>query len=70
MSAHALDFKNKNKNQIGIYKRIKLKRNWEKSKKGKKRGENLSEKRIRVWGDKGDGRRKKRGFLFWLRLDC
>jgi hypothetical protein len=39
MSAHALDFKNKNKNQIGIYKRIKLKRNRRKVKKGKKEGE-------------------------------
>ena len=39
MSAHALDFKNKNKNQIGIYKRIKLKRIWEKSEKGKRGGE-------------------------------
>jgi hypothetical protein len=38
MSAHALDFKNKNKNQIGIYKRIKLKRNGGKSKRGKERG--------------------------------
>jgi hypothetical protein len=38
MSAHALDFKNKNKNQIGIYKRIKLKKNLRKVKKGKRGG--------------------------------
>ena len=37
MSAHALDFKNKNKNQIEKYKRIKLKRIWGKS-KGEKGG--------------------------------
>jgi hypothetical protein len=39
MSAHALDLKKKKKkkNQNGIYKRIKLKRNWE-SQKGKKEG--------------------------------
>ena len=38
MSAHALYFKNKNKNQNGRYKRIKLKIIWGKSKKGKRGG--------------------------------
>ena len=47
MSAHALDFKNKNKNQNGKYKRIKKEREFEESQKGK-RGEHLGKRRIRV----------------------
>jgi hypothetical protein len=38
MSAHALDFKNKNQNQNGIYKRIKLKIIGGKSKREKEGG--------------------------------
>jgi hypothetical protein len=36
-----------------------------KVKRGKE-GENLSEKRIRVWGDKGMGERKRKGLFFVL----
>jgi hypothetical protein len=48
MSAHTLEFlrKKKKKKKIEIYKRIKLKRKFGKSKG--KRGENLSKKGIRV----------------------
>jgi hypothetical protein len=55
----------KKKNKSEIFLRIKLKRKLGKSKG--KRGENLSKKGIRVWGDKGRGERKRKG-AFWLSL--